>query len=128
MISFSVTGTPVGQGSMRHVGGGRLIHSKHLIEWRNQVIDVARGVAAENDILDGPLGLVAHFTIPIPKKPLNKWPISRRAGDLDKQIRTIGDALTQSGLITDDSHICHIVASKSYGEEGSVTITIGKLE
>ena len=120
-MAFDVVGIPVQQGSKRHVGGGRMIESggiRHR-EWRHAVATEARNVAATIDgaPLDGPLLLSVVFRFPMPAsrpKRLQDAGTIRKttAPDLDKLIRSVGDSLTDSGLIRDDARIGMVIASK----------------
>lgn len=47
--------------------------------------------------------------------------------DLDKLIRAVLDALTDSSVISDDSHVCAINATKQYGEEEGVNVCFSEL-
>jgi crossover junction endodeoxyribonuclease RusA len=121
LAAFDVVGVPVQQGSKRHVGGGRMIESggtRHR-EWRHAVATEARRVAetVEGTPLDGPLMLSVVFRFPMPAsrpKRLRDAGTIRRTvpPDLDKLCRSVGDSLTDSGLIKDDARIGMIIASK----------------
>ena len=37
LFDLYITGTPKAQGSMKHVGNGRLVHGKGMVAWRNHV-------------------------------------------------------------------------------------------
>jgi crossover junction endodeoxyribonuclease RusA len=125
-VAFSVHGNPVGQGSMRHVGRGRLIHSPKLNAWREIVVAAVRDQAELTDMMHGAVRLSLTFTMPQPKTPKD-LPTTRSSYDLDKLIRAIGDALTIGGLIEDDSRILNIRASKRYGETPGVLIQLGAI-
>jgi crossover junction endodeoxyribonuclease RusA len=120
VVRFSVVGTPVQQGSKRHVGGGRMIEAANgHREWRHAVATEAAAVAARrtDTPLDGPLCLSVAFSFPMPaSRPKRLLRIGRAwkqtAPDLDKLIRSVGDALTVSGLIRDDARIGMVMASK----------------
>lgn len=117
-VEFEVIGTPAAQGSKRHVGNGVMVESsKALKPWRSAVAEAARDIATDVGQYDEPLHMEVCFRFPMPK--------SRRAGvravgiaskttapDLDKLIRSTGDALTTSGLIRDDALICSVYALK----------------
>lgn len=125
MGSIKVYGTPIAQGSMECLGprgkdGRHLVvdsKRKELDPWRDKV--TAAATALRNKI--GPLAGAVSVSVTItvarpPSVPLAKraWPIVLPAGDLDKHQRSIGDALTESGLINDDSQICHWEAWQAY--------------
>lgn len=125
-VTFTVHGKPVGQGSMRHVGGGRLIHSKELTAWRETVVKALQ--AEDIDMITGPVRVSMQFTIPMLKTPTHQLPITRSSYDLDKQVRAIGDALTIARVIEDDSRITDLMASKRYGEQPGVTIHVWSID
>lgn len=117
-VTFDVIGSPAAQGSKRHVGNGVMVEqSKKLAPWRATVAaraaDIARGV----EQFDGPLALEVEFRFPM---PASRPKSAREAGiapkvtapDLDKLIRAVGDALTESGLIRDDARIATVTARK----------------
>lgn len=117
-VEFEVVGSPAAQGSKRHVGNGVMVEtSKALKPWRQAVADAGRDVAADVGQYDEPLHLEVCFRFPMPKSrraAVRQLGIASKttAPDLDKLIRSTGDALTTSGLIRDDSIICSIHASK----------------
>lgn len=125
-VTFTVTGTPATQGSKRHVGGGRMIEqAKGLPAWRKAVHTAAQTQAVRvGRFDDGPLRLRVAFHLPHGKqRETSPW----RAKDLDKLIRAVGDALKTGGLITDDSRIVHITATKHWAlDEPGATITLEK--
>lgn len=107
-LSFWVTGRAAPQGSKKHVGGGRLVEvSKYLKPWREAVIRAAEKAQGPDWVtLDGPLVLIIEFWIERPgshPKTVRTYPTS--APDLDKLIRGVGDAMSQSKTIKDDSRI-----------------------
>lgn len=127
-----IPGKPVTKGSYRcitpHIGGRRgvLVPEKTLADpsdWHNRVPSVLALKAPRllANPLDGPLELVADFYVKAPKTSalgLENGPIGHGTGDLDKLTRALGDGITASGLITDDSRITDLHGSKSWGEEG----------
>ena len=130
MISFFVEGIPAPQGSKRHVGYGRLVESsKKLKPWRAAVAAAAASAAhALDQPLDGHLRLIVRFELPAPKRSRFG---NRPAGppDLDKLVRAVDDALTDSGLIVDDARIVTISASKHWAtDQPGATITIETIE
>jgi crossover junction endodeoxyribonuclease RusA len=124
MITFFVPGKPIPQGSLKHIGGGRLIHahSKELMAWRDAIAWYAKaaGVRPTPD----PIGLSLHFVIIKPKSVKRQYPTV--PSDLDKNIRSCLDAL--SGIAyNDDAQVVDIVSSKRYGENVGVSISIWSL-
>ena len=121
-LAFIVHGTPQAQGSMRHVGNGRMIHKPELLQWRNMVNLAAVNAARQNSItlpLDGPLYIAATFYLPKPKRPAYDVPATKP--DLDKLTRAIGDALspkTGQKVIAEDSRIVKWEIEKRYAAPG----------
>lgn len=121
LVEFEVIGTPAAQGSKRHVGNGVMVETaKGHKPWRQAVAAAARDVAEHDDVaapFDEPLRLSVVFRFAMPKS--RKAAVRRNgvgpkvsAPDLDKLVRAVGDALTESGLIRDDALICEVHASK----------------
>ena len=121
MIRFSVEGTPIQQGSMRHIGNGRMIHNKaaELATWRAMVALGARQAGCQP--IDSPIVIFMRFRIKRPKTVKRDLPTV--PPDLDKQIRSILDALTGTAYI-DDSQVVDIKASKVYSDNPGVDIEI----
>jgi Holliday junction resolvase RusA-like endonuclease len=117
-VAFRVHGTPAPQGSKKgFVINGRAIiadaNPAPLKTWREDVkhaaLDAMNGAAP----LDGPLELLVTFVLPKPKSVKRTWPHVRP--DLDKLLRSAGDALTSAGVYGDDSQLVKITAQKVYG-------------
>lgn len=117
-VEFEVIGLPAPQGSKRHVGNGVMVESSKANKpWRAAVAAAARDVSIEVGQFDGPLSLTVEFRFPMPK---SRKAAVRAAGhgwkttapDLDKLVRSVGDALTESGLIRDDALVVGVVATK----------------
>ena len=127
MISFFVSGTPAPQGSKRHVGNGRMIESSKKVKpWRDRVTAVAK-THVMDEPMDGHLRLIVNFYMPAPARTRFG---SRPAGtpDLDKLVRAVGDALTQSKLIKDDARIVSLIAHKHWAlDTPGAEITIERL-
>ena len=121
MISFSVEGTPIPQGSMKHIGHGRMIHSRavELATWRAMIAQAAK--AAGCTPIDSPIIITMKFRLKRPKTV--KRPNPTVPPDLDKLIRGVNDGLTGQAYL-DDSQIIHIIASKEYAEIPGVDIEI----
>lgn len=117
-VEFEVIGLPAPQGSKRHVGKGVMVESSKANKpWRAAVAAAARDVATDIGQFTGPLSLTVEFRFPMPK---SRKAAVRAAGigwkttapDLDKLVRSVGDALTESGLIGDDALVCTVAATK----------------
>lgn len=127
-VDFWVPGTPVPKGSLRHVGGGRLIESaKGLADWRKAIADAALHAGCVETIT-GPVWVEAHFYLPRPlahfvandrERPVKvtapKYPT--RKPDLDKLVRAVLDAITDAGLWKDDAQVSWVRASKDYADD-----------
>lgn len=125
-IEIIIRGIPAPQGSKRHVGNGILVESsKRLKPWRADAIAAMQTAAINYDFkqITTAAVLEARFYFPflkshytskgIPK--FDAWSVPKTtAPDLDKLLRALCDALTQSGLIRDDSIITRIHCSKAY--------------
>lgn len=110
-VSFSVLGTPVSQGSKRHVGGGRMIESANLRPWRQAVAWEAK-IAAKGHVFRGPVKVGIAFYLKRPKKPSFIFPC--RKPDMDKLIRAIFDGITDGGVWEDDARCVTLTAEKFY--------------
>lgn len=127
MINFFVPGTPAPQGSKRHVGGGRMIESsKKLKPWR-EAVRKAAAQHLDDSGLDGPLRVSMDFYLPKPQRSkFGNYPAGKP--DADKLARAVNDALTDSGLIFDDSRIVSLHVRKHWAiERTGVAITIEPL-
>jgi crossover junction endodeoxyribonuclease RusA len=129
VITVTVPGQPIGQGRLSAVGRGRVIHSnaKALLPWREAIAWHTRQEMAAVGItepLTGPLRLVATFALPRPKSaPKSRWAPAGRP-DLSHLVRALEDAVTQSGLISDDAQFVEEWAAKVYGALPGVTFTV----
>jgi Holliday junction resolvase RusA-like endonuclease len=117
-VAFRVHGTPAPQGSKRgFVIGGRAIitdaNPAPLKTWRDDVKHAALDAMNGAQPLAGPLELLVTFVLVKPKSVKRGWPHVRP--DLDKLLRSAGDALTSAGVYGDDSQIVRITAQKVYG-------------
>ena len=123
MIKFSVEGTPIQQGSMRHIGHGRMIHSKavELAAWRADIASAAK-LAGCKPILD-PIAITMKFRVKRPKSVKREYPTV--APDLDKYVRSVNDGLTGVAF-ADDSQVIQIIASKEYADNPGVDIEISE--
>ena len=112
-VEFLCIGTPVPQGSMRHVGNGRMLHKPQLLDWRSDLVLAARKVMDDRLPLDGPVVVHADFTLHRPKAAAKRvWPSVRP--DVDKLARGLLDALTAAGVVEDDAQVVDLRARKVY--------------
>ena len=114
LFDIYVTGTPKAQGSLRHVGNGRLIHGKGMIEWRTHIEATLKQWAGTWfggwEPLDEPVEVHAEFYLQRPKKP--RLEHAATGLDLDKLQRCVGDALERSGVLKNDARIIRWRAEK----------------
>lgn len=115
MLKLTVYGTPVGKGSMKCVGKGghhQVVptNQTQLRPWADALTDAAAKARARGQAQRlGPVGVHAVITVARPPSNRDALPVRRsKGGDIDKQERTILDALTGGGLIRDDSQVVHI--------------------
>jgi Holliday junction resolvase RusA-like endonuclease len=129
-VSFSVAGDPASQGS-HAIMNGRIVqvNSKKHKAWRTAIVnEVITTLPADWEPIDGPCELIVMFYLPKPASVKRSAPSV--APDLDKLVRSVGDALAIAGVYTDDSRITRISARKLYaqGIEPGATITVATLE
>jgi crossover junction endodeoxyribonuclease RusA len=121
-IAFTVEGKPIQQGSMRAFNN-RIVHNKtkELMAWRSEVAKAA--FIAGCTPITGPIAISMRFMYERGKTVTRNTPTV--PPDLDKQIRSILDALTGVAYV-DDSQVTQIRASKEYGPPGvKIEITGG---
>jgi Holliday junction resolvase RusA-like endonuclease len=115
-VSLSVTGNPASQGS-HAIMYGRIVQvnsSKHKA-WRKAIVQEAIATLPDDwQPIDEPCEIIVNFYLPKPKTVDRQLPSV--SPDLDKLIRAVGDSLTDSGVVTDDSRIVRISARKLYAE------------
>lgn len=124
---FEVVGTPAPQGSKTRMPNGAMLdgRSKGAREghanWRAAVAEGARTARSRmpgTEPLAGPLALTVEFRFPMPKsrsKAIREHGRNPKtsAPDLDKLIRSTGDALKEGGLIADDALFVCTLAYKA---------------
>ena len=131
VADFYVEGHPRPQGSMTHIGKGRLIHKPTLIAWRETIYAaVAEWAGQYGDAwepLTGPVEVDLHFYLPKAKSNRDHMPTGSRSGDCDKHARSAldGISLGEPRLILDDSQVVRLRAQKGWahgmpGEDGHV--------
>ena len=130
LLAIDVHGIPAPQGSKR-VYNGRLVESSKKVKpWRQ---DVKQAIldSYDGDTARGPVVVQAIFYLPRPK---SHYRTGRHAGelkdnapivcatkpDLDKLQRSTGDAITESGIIIDDSQIVGWTVHKLYADPAPV--------
>jgi Holliday junction resolvase RusA-like endonuclease len=128
-VSFSITGDPASQGS-HAIMQGRIVqvNSKKHKAWRNAITQTALAtLPADWEPIDEPCELIVNFYMPKPASVKRSLPTV--SPDLDKLIRAVGDSLTDSGVVVDDSRIVRISARKLYaiGIEPGATIEVKTL-
>ena len=118
-LYFKVLGVPAPQGSKRHVGRGILVESsKKVAPWREAVKWEAIKVHQGRPPLQGAIHVSVDFRVPAPKKlKAGQEPTTRTSGDIDKLLRSTFDAITDSGMIRDDSHIVAVTATKRFADD-----------
>lgn len=124
-----IPGHPRPKGSLRHIGKGRLIEQTDVKHWMNQIRTNTNHPTQYN----GPLALDLNFIFPRPKTVTRTYPHVRSVGDIDKLCRAVLDALQTNkkqgtqGLYDDDAQVVTLTASKEYGDEPGVHITLTPL-
>lgn len=92
-------------------------NDKKLKVWRAAIVDAIHLRfldISEVPKFDQALKLEVKFCVERPKTIKREYPITPY--DLDKLVRAVGDALTISGVISDDAIITDILAVKRYGD------------
>jgi crossover junction endodeoxyribonuclease RusA len=132
-LTFVVYGHPAPQGSKRHVGNGVMVESsKKVGPWREDVKLAALRALDGNPTWDRTCRIVtAHIYFVLPR-PRSHYRTGKRSHelrddaphlhtkkpDLDKLIRSTGDALTSAGVYPDDCCLAWINAMKVYATTG----------
>jgi Holliday junction resolvase RusA-like endonuclease len=133
ILTFEVYGAPAPKGSLKPIGNGRLVEQvKAAGPWMTKVRAGALEAAHQSGWQHDGAGVLVEieFVLPRPKTVARPLPITRSAGDVDKLSRAVLDALTvvppkaprdgrpgkpgKPGVITDDSVVVGLVASKRY--------------
>lgn len=134
-LTLAIPGTPVPQGSKRHIGGGRMIEmSKDLQPWRRDIAQTA--IENEAQIVDGAISVTLDFYFTRPRGHFGKRGLRPSAPvrpsvrpDIDKLARAVLDALTGIAF-RDDGQVAELVCRKHYAPEGKppgVTVEIAVL-
>jgi Holliday junction resolvase RusA-like endonuclease len=115
-FTISVTGDPASQGS-HAIMNGRIVqvNSKKHKAWRTAIVQACiESLPADWVPLDEPVELIVNFYMSKPASVKRSLPSV--APDLDKLIRSVGDALAIGGVYADDSRIVRISARKLYAQ------------
>jgi Holliday junction resolvase RusA-like endonuclease len=133
VIAFSVVGIPAPQGSKRLVtsrGGKTLMieaNDARKRTWRGDIADAivrwkqARPGDAALCPLDGALRVEVMFYLPRPKSiSVRKRPFPNVKPDVDKQARSVLDALTINRVIVDDAQVVDLFVRKRYADYETV--------
>lgn len=126
IITFRVEGEPAPKGSKRHVGNGRMIESsKKLPAWMRAVKQEATKNRPSAPV-DAPVSVFMDFYLPRPKRP--RYDVPAVKPDVDKLARSVLDGLEAAGVITNDSRVTKLRATKHYASDvtppgADITIT-----
>lgn len=125
MDEFVVPGQPIPQGSMRHVGGGRIVSKNpKLKKWRERIAAIVNDQVGAPGYTE-PVSVTVVFQLQKPASVKRDYPTV--PPDLDKLQRAVGDALSiDAGYLKDDAQIVEWNALKCYGIP-SVIIRVKKL-
>lgn len=152
LLAIAVHGNPAPQGSKRarpiYKGKGqdRKFTGKvamveeakdNILSWREAVKASALLAMAAWSIryggdgpwvrIVGPVAVEIIFCFDKPKsapKTRRTWPITRSSGDVDKLQRSTFDALTDAGVIKDDSQIVRVVADKVFTDDPACPLPV----
>jgi crossover junction endodeoxyribonuclease RusA len=119
-LEVFVDGSPVPQGSFRHVGNGRIIAANpKLNSWRQTIADQLSQKTAVR-LIDESCTVQLVFTLPRPKSvPKSRRSVPTTKPDLDKLVRAVLDAISLPRyvqLLTDDSIVTDLHAAKRYSD------------
>lgn len=111
-LLVTIEGRPAPQGSKSYRGNQRFVEaSKYLPAWRKAIVQAIKIEIEESQTLskfDTPVKVNIDFFIERPKNPKFAYPGT--TPDLDKLVRGVFDAVTQSGVWTDDCLVVQLQA------------------
>ena len=117
IITFRVDGEPAPKGSKRHVGNGRMIESsKKLPAWK-RVVNQEAVRNRPSEPIDAPVSVHMDFYLPRPKRP--RYDVPAVKPDVDKLARSVLDALEAAGVLTNDSRVTLLRATKHYADDAT---------
>lgn len=123
MLQFSIPGTPIPQGSKRHVGNGRMIEANpKLRPWRAEVTRAALLALGDQEPFQKSDGISVELTFFLPKPKTVTRSMPTVKPDIDKLSRAILDGITDAGIWPDDSQVIKLQATKNYTSD-----TLGKV-
>ena len=134
-------GRPRTKGSLKpthaRLGGGKCRvglreDGEYSVPWKNKMIKAIRE-QCEGGAWPGPVRVFAEFIFEREGYALDEvgWPVAHEYGDVDKLMRNLLDALTQSGLIKDDALVIKGDGVKRFageGEEAGVMFSVTAVE
>jgi Holliday junction resolvase RusA-like endonuclease len=114
MLQIVVIGDPAPQGSMKHVGNGRMVpSSKRLLPWRTTVKNAAiEQLPGDHVAYDEAMNVYLEFRMRRPRTVTRDLPTV--APDLDKLVRAVFDSFTDAGVWKDDCLVTTVYAKKTY--------------
>lgn len=127
-LEIVVEGSPVPQGSFRHIGNGRIISANpKLNAWRQTIAHQVTEKTAVR-LIDGSCRVELVFTLPRPKSvPKSRRERPTTKPDLDKLARAALDAISLPRyvqLLTDDSIVTDLHAAKRYADHSPPGVRI----
>lgn len=112
-----VPGKPLPKGSLRHVGNGRLIEQTKVKGWMGDIRAHIAEHYQDGPLFTTPVSALVTFHFPRPAAAKNRlYPHMRSAGDIDKLVRAVLDAL-QPSVLADDSLVVYLTAGKLYEDD-----------
>lgn len=138
VVRFVVPGVAEPQGSTRGflVRGRVRITSdnRKLKSWRLDAILCAQEALRGRPPVAGPVSVRLVFDFPRPQGHFGKRGLLPSAPaqkvtkpDLDKLVRAVLDALTQAGVVRDDSQVVSLFARKTFGAGGQTAVEVVEL-
>ena len=119
-LELIVEGSPVPQGSFRHIGNGRIISANpKLNNWRQTIADqIAQ--QTHHRLIEARIRLELVFTLPRPKSvSIKRRAVPTTKPDLDKLTRAVMDAISLERycqIIKDDFLVTDLHAVKRYDD------------
>lgn len=124
MITFTVFGVPIPQGSMRAFmpKGGRYpivtADNAKTKPWRHSIIAAAQEALGGRGPIDGDTAVEVEvmFFMPRPSSAPRRVtePVKTRGSDIDKLERALLDALSAAGVFRDDAQVISVVKRKAF--------------